>query len=161
MALEKPLLKRRRVERPSATPHKRLRLDRIVDIVSASAYLVGMATTSFSQDNLSGGFQRVIAVFDLEPISLGRKGHTIHFRVEIMKRTGARRLEARLWRYEFFRLQSTFPQAKGKPIDEPSDELVLVEDHTVFDNPIKTPYGNPDAAFRYVLKRLRAALRLL
>lgn len=131
----------------------------MVDIANVSAYLVGMATTSSSEKNLHGRFQQVIAVFDIEPIKLGREGDTLHFRVEIIKRTRHKQLDARVWRYEFFRLQSTFPQSsKGKPLHEPSDELVLVEDHTVLGSLIQTPYSNPERAFRYVVKRLSERL---
>src|SRR5437016_4371962 len=100
-------------------------------------------------------FQRIVAVFDLDPIVLGPASLTLHFRVELIKRSRTKRLEARVWRYEFFRLQPTFPQRKGKPVDETSDELVLVEDHTV-GSPIKTPHADIGAALRYVLNRLSA-----
>ncbi len=34
---------------------------------------------------------------------------------------------ARIWRTEFFRIQSSFPQEDGKPSHDPSDELILLD----------------------------------
>ena len=34
---------------------------------------------------------------------------------------------ANVWRAELYRIQSTFPQKRGRPLHDPSDELVWVE----------------------------------
>lgn len=105
-------------------------------------------------------FRRIVAVYDLDPIVLSPASDALHFRVEIIRRSRTGRLEARIWRYEFFRLQPTFPQRKGKPIHEASDESILVEDQTFLKSPIKTPHADVEAALQYVLKRLSARLEI-
>ena len=52
-----------------------------------------------------------------------------HFRVEINRTIGGRWLLPRVFRWEFFRIQSTFPQSPpGRPAHTPSDEMILVLD---------------------------------
>lgn len=74
---------------------------------------------------------------------------------------------ARLWRIEFYRLQSTFPQLPGPdgestPTHHPSDELILKE-FEGFESPLEAPVVFPDrvAARDYVLGKLASWLGTL
>lgn len=97
---------------------------------------------------------KVVAVFDLEPIHIGSGHAAVHLRVEFLKRARAKHLDAKLWRFEFYRIQATFPQTRGAPSHEPADELVLVEEHMFLQNPLRTPCANIEDALQFVLKQL-------
>ncbi len=61
-------------------------------------------------------------------IQIGDDGYGI--RVELLQElSDGNRFRARLWRNEFFRIQSTFPQIEntGHPADGPSDEAIYVD----------------------------------
>jgi hypothetical protein len=62
---------------------------------------------------------------------------------------------ARLWRYEHYRIQPTFPQSGGEPTHEASDELILKE-FEGFESPLREPKAFPAlmAARDYVLQEL-------
>ena len=52
----------------------------------------------------------------------------VELRIEVFQQSGvSRTFKVRLFRYESFRIQSTFPQAAGAPVHPPSDELILKE----------------------------------
>ena len=59
-------------------------------------------------------------------------GDTLRFRLEVLKR--GRRFVGQVLRWEFFRIQPTFPQRKSRPAHRPCDEMVLVRDDTLFDD---------------------------
>jgi hypothetical protein len=57
----------------------------------------------------------------------------LSFRVEFIRVTGRSKLvTARVWRKEFYRIRPTFPQKLGKPSIPPSDEVLLVEETSIF-----------------------------
>ena len=60
-------------------------------------------------------------------------------RLEILRsRKKPFKYRAALWRLEFFRIQSTFPQDNGVPSHEPSDEFIWVDSTTIlrkYDSP--------------------------
>jgi hypothetical protein len=61
-------------------------------------------------------------------VTLGDDGFTV--RIELFRSTtNVNHFRAHIWRSEFFRIQSTFPQ-DGKthqPADQPSDELIFTD----------------------------------
>jgi hypothetical protein len=72
----------------------------------------------------------IVGIFDLEPVLIeGGDAPDLSFRVELHACANKPNvIRARLWRKDFFRVQPTFPQAGGKPADEPADEEIFVED---------------------------------
>ena len=73
-----------------------------------------------------------------------------------------RRFKVGMWRTEFFRIQSTFPQAAstGGPEHDPSDEVVLVDwSHNLAGQYSDFKAANPDAALNTVLEDFRHWLR--
>jgi hypothetical protein len=63
-----------------------------------------------------------------------------------------------MWRTEFFRIQSTFPQAgsTGEPEHHPSDEVILVDwSHNLAGQYSDFEAENPDAALNAVLEDFR------
>jgi hypothetical protein len=69
----------------------------------------------------------IISIYDFGPVQMGSESFS--FRIEIHRELGkASKLFAKIWRHETYRLQSTFPQANGRPSDEPSDETIIVEE---------------------------------
>ncbi len=69
----------------------------------------------------------VVATFDFGPIPL--EDLSLTFRVDIYRTIGKRRqFFARVWRFEMFRIQPTFPQEEGKPSHHPSDETIILEE---------------------------------
>jgi len=61
-------------------------------------------------------------------------GDTLDFRVELMRDyKDKKKMKAKIWRKEFYRIQPTFPQQKGLPEHEPCDELLLVEETGLID----------------------------
>lgn len=64
--------------------------------------------------------------------------------VEVRIETFCRRpdvFKVRIFRYESFRIQSSFPQAEGQPVHAPSDEVILKELESFFPK-----FGKPQAA---------------
>ncbi len=52
----------------------------------------------------------------------------IELRIEVLRSNSNGKLfMVRVWRLESYRLQSTFPQRRGRPAHEPSDEIILKE----------------------------------
>jgi hypothetical protein len=83
-------------------------------------------------------------------------------RVELFQdKTRRRTFRANIWRSEFYRIQSTFPQnpSTGKPEDQPSDEVILINWSTnVRGNYSTFKAASSTAALNAVLKAIRAAL---
>ena len=83
-------------------------------------------------------------------------------RVELFQdKTRRRTFRAKIWRNEFYRIQSTFPQlpSTGQPEHQPSDEVILIDwstnvrgNYSIFKAPSSA------AALNMVLKAIRAAL---
>lgn len=69
----------------------------------------------------------MVALYDLESIPMGDE--ELSFRLEI--HSDGASFFARLFRYEFYRLQPSFPQKNGEPDAALlADEVVLVRDET-------------------------------
>jgi len=101
---------------------------------------------------------QVIRVVNLEPIVLP-DGESLDYRIDVMETMGeAQRFRVRVYRYEFFRIQSTFPQKRGRPSDQPSDEQIIVADHTCkWDDLVG---ATPDEIVQAVITKLKEALDL-
>jgi len=85
----------------------------------------------------------------------------IELRIELLESfSQPGQFRARLWRLEFYRLQSTFPQNQGQPSHEPSDEVILKEFES-YENPLRTPmtFSSVDDALSYLLAHLANWLR--
>ena len=82
---------------------------------------------------------------------------TLQLRIELFESLEApKHFSARIWRIEFYRLQSTFPQlSSGAPSHTPSDELIMKE-FEGFESPLETPVAFADrvAARDHVLEQL-------
>ncbi|MFY1830370.1 hypothetical protein ACN47A_30940 [Myxococcus fulvus] len=96
----------------------------------------------------------VVRTLDLEPMVVG--GEELRLRIEICRALpSARKYFSRLWRIEHYRIQSTFPQQKGRPAHDPSDQEILMLERDL-------PLGTFTArTANTVLQRLLAELRLL
>lgn len=73
----------------------------------------------------------VVRTVELSPIRMGSDGDELCLRIEILRsKHGTRaKFAARVWRVEFYRIQSSFPQRGGQPAHAPSDERVMtIED---------------------------------
>jgi len=71
-----------------------------------------------------------------------------------------RHYSARIWRLEYYRIQSTFPQLPGgKPKHDPSDEVILKE-FEGYESPLQQPveFANALAARDYVLDQFASWL---
>ena len=83
-------------------------------------------------------------------------------RVELFQdKTRRRTFRAKIWRNEFYRIQSTFPQqpSTGQPEHQPSDEVILIDWSTnVRGNYSVFKAASSAAALNMVLKAIRAAL---
>ena len=93
-------------------------------------------------------------------VVLGDDSFTL--RVELFQdKTRRRTFRANIWRNEFYRIQSTFPQksSTAQPEHQPSDEVILIDwstnvrgDYSVF------KAASSAAALNMVLKAIQAAL---
>lgn len=74
----------------------------------------------------------VVKVFDIEPIILPSSdgdSDTLLYRLEILREVGLDFFIGKVYRQEFYRLQPTFPQENGAPMDSHRcDESFFVED---------------------------------
>jgi hypothetical protein len=98
---------------------------------------------------------------DTIDVTLELNAEEIELRVEIFSCAAPRgHYCARLWRYEYYRIQSTFPQADGLPRDPPSDELILKEFEGM-DSPLRRPkaFRSVGAARDHVLAEIARWLR--
>lgn len=92
----------------------------------------------------------VVRVVELSPIALG--DDELHFRLEV--RRAGKRFVGQVWRWEFFRIQPTFPQRRGVPAHKPSDEQVLIRDDSTIDEVSgRTINGVLDEMVRRIEKR--------
>jgi len=75
-------------------------------------------------------FAEVVRVVDLNVIpAITGTGDDFRFWIEVLRRGGRALLfTVRVWRIEFYRLQATFPQSKGRPSSQRADEQVVVVD---------------------------------
>lgn len=84
-------------------------------------------------------------------------------RVELFQdQADDQRFKAGIWRTEFYRIQSTFPQAEstGEPEHYPSDEVILVDSsHNLAGEYSDFKADNPDAAMSVVLDDYQRWLR--
>ncbi len=85
----------------------------------------------------SSGIVVWLVVRTLE-VQINLEDDDIVLRVELLQRQGELVYRVRIWRIEFFRLQSTFPQENGEPRHAPSDEAILKE----FEG-MECPYAEP------------------
>ena len=98
---------------------------------------------------------------DTIDLPLQVKDEEIHLRIEIFRclHPGDQYC-ARVWRYEYYRIQSTFPQTADNPLHAPSDELILKE-FEGFDCPLRDlrQFDSVDVARNYLLEQIAAWLR--
>ena len=96
----------------------------------------------------------VRVLVDTIELSLAWQDEELVLRIELFESAAhARHYSARIWRLEFYRIQSTFPQADdGRPAHQPSDELIFKE-FEGFESPLQEPveFANHLAARDYVL----------
>ncbi len=95
----------------------------------------------------------LIGTFDL-PLRI--PDDEVHLRIEIFRCVEPRgHYYFRVWRYEHYRIQATFPQEASEPSHPPSDELILKEFEGL-DGSIREPqpFTDGDAARLYVLQYL-------
>jgi len=83
-------------------------------------------------------------------------------RVELFEdKTRRRTFRANIWRNEFYRIQSTFPQnaSTAQPEHQPSDEVILIDWSTNLRGNFSVfKATSSTAALNLVLKAIRAAL---
>lgn len=107
--------------------------------------------------------ERVRVLVDTSELSVPFDDEELTLRIEIFESVArARHYSARVWRLEYYRIQSTFPQVgRGQPAHEPSDELILKE-FEGFESPLEEPaeFANHVAARDYVLEQLGQWLTL-
>jgi hypothetical protein len=83
----------------------------------------------------------------------------LELRMETFESTKPARYRVRLWRYETFRLQPTFPQSGASPSHAPSDEFILKEFESFYPSLREPgPADSADAAETAALTELRAWL---
>lgn len=74
----------------------------------------------------------VVKTFDVRPIQFSLSGDSVEFRIEILRQCSSGGLyTARVWRKELYRIQPSFPQARGRPQHHASDEMIMVEDNLI------------------------------
>jgi len=78
-------------------------------------------------------FSEIIKTFDVEPVGqCNLSSESLKFRVEILRQQDSASFYARVYRFETFRIQPTFPQSGGKPIPEnQGDHEMLVLDEVI------------------------------
>jgi hypothetical protein len=81
--------------------------------------------------------QTIVATFELEPIILEDDTYgSLKFRIEVLKNGETDVFSPKIYRWETFRLQPTFPQDDGKIVCDLSDEEILVKDFSIDCNQI-------------------------
>jgi hypothetical protein len=97
----------------------------------------------------------IVRTYDVGPIQMPPGiGDDFRFRIEILRASARKRqYQARVWRIETYRVQPTFPQKKGRPTDDPCDELLLVRDHSLDDH---TAGSTPERALRAALATIKS-----
>ena len=97
----------------------------------------------------------VVKTYEVGPVTTGEEdGCVYRFRVEVLRRVGGRgEFCARVWRLGTYRIQPRFPSgADDGPADEPSDEMIWVED-PFFDR--RTISSTARAAFVAVMREIK------
>jgi hypothetical protein len=73
--------------------------------------------------------QTIVATFELEPIILEDDTYgSLKFRIEVLKNSETNVFFPRIYRWEILRVQPTFPQEDGEPINDLADHELLVKD---------------------------------
>lgn len=107
--------------------------------------------------------ERARILVDTVELSVHVENDELMLRIELFESVAhARHYCARIWRLEFYRIQSTFPQvAGGLPAHRPSDELILKQ-FEGFESPLEEPvqFASHLAAREYVLEQLAQWLTL-
>jgi hypothetical protein len=100
-------------------------------------------------------YSEVVRTIDLAPIPT-TGGDDLRFRLEVVHEAGAATpYSVRLWRLEFYRLQPSFPQRRGRPVSQQADEQVLVsEDSLVQGVRAKSQKAALDAALAEIENKL-------
>lgn len=90
-------------------------------------------------------------------LQVGDDGFSV--RIELFRNiTSSGWFRAHLWRTEFYRLQSTFPQKQpsGQPAHHPSDELIQIDWSSTLDQDYKDfQASDQEAALQQILDALR------
>jgi hypothetical protein len=74
---------------------------------------------------MSTTLYRVVQSWD---VLLDVPSDEIDLRIEVSEQVGkSGTFKVRIFRYESYRIQSTFPQNEGEPVHPPSDEVILKE----------------------------------
>jgi hypothetical protein len=125
----------------------------------------GVVTANAGDDvkSVIGLKERTRVLVDTVELSVPLEDEELILRIELFESVArARHYSARVWRLEFYRIQSTFPQANGgRPVHEPSDELILKE-FEGFESPLEEPVEFADhlAARNFMLEHLAQWLTL-
>jgi len=95
----------------------------------------------------------VVTVFDLAPIDAAERAESFKFRVEVLKVAGRKQAYyARIYRWETFRLQPTFPIIRGRPKGFLADQELLVVDDSIGASDFRA--SSSAAVVRKVRKRI-------
>jgi hypothetical protein len=79
----------------------------------------------------------IVSTFELEPILLGDDAcSALKFRIEVLRNSEINVFFPKVYRWETFRIQPTFPQDDGKMVCDLSDEEILVKDFSIDCNQI-------------------------
>ena len=82
------------------------------------------------------------------------------FRIEILKSLlEVDKYYISVWRAESYRIQSTHPQSDGVPQDQPSDELIWVEDYFFWTKANEMYAPNLDTVLQEVISNFEARLK--
>jgi len=77
--------------------------------------------------------REILKVVEIETKRKDGSDTDLHFRVEFIRVLGQSQVvTARVWRKEFYRIRPSFPQIKGRPSIPDSDEVLLVEETSIF-----------------------------
>lgn len=95
----------------------------------------------------------VVGTYDLDRIRFGiDHRRCIELRIEILRILATGRFRARVFRFEFYRIQPTFPQAEGEPSVSASDEMILMEDEGTVGDAVNADYPTPQSALAAMLR---------
>ena len=104
----------------------------------------------------------VIKIVELEPVSVpSHIGDVIRLRIELLQAPGMpRRIWARVWRMECYRVRPSFPQENGRLAEGPCDELMLVEDRYFVPEPKSVCGRDPVRVLRKIMSVINSKLFL-
>jgi hypothetical protein len=110
------------------------------------------------------GRQDPLNLFDVAKVSeseveLGDESFRVRVEITRSRRTPGM-FRANVWRTEYYRIQPTFPQKRGRPVHQPSDEIIWLDSTAVL-RAYGEPYraGSLAEAEQLVLDELRAWVR--